>query len=182
MRESKPNPSAAISFQEAIEDLLRGDFSRSEPLFVEPADHGGRCRIVEWYVQGLFANEPKALAEALACACFLGRAQVVRYLLDRGVDIAAGDGTGVNGFHWAASRGQLETVKLLIERGTPLESKNMYGGTVLGMAVWCATHQPMNGQLPIIEALLAAGARLETVGYPTGRREIDDLVERYHPK
>lgn len=168
----------STSFREAVHRLREGSFTASEPFFAERADAGGRCWIVEWFEQGLFANEPEALAEALACACFLGQTEVARFLLNHGVDVAAGNGTGTNGFHWAANRGQLETVKLLIERRAPLEIKNMYGGTVLGMAVWSAINEPRANHLAIIEALLVAGAKVGEAGYPTGNRAVDEVLRR----
>jgi len=71
------------AFRNAVEGLLAGDYSRLEPLF---DDRNGRpCQIVEWYEAGMFANEPKALDEALSCACFVGRRSVVEYLLAEGV-------------------------------------------------------------------------------------------------
>jgi ankyrin repeat protein len=39
---------------------------------------------------------------------------VAEYLLTHGVDPTAGAGTGMDAFHWAANRGNLETVRLLI--------------------------------------------------------------------
>src|SRR5687768_14805023 len=52
--------------------------------------------------------------EALTWACFTGRNDEAEKLLESGVDPAAGIATGLAAFHWAANRGNLETVKLLI--------------------------------------------------------------------
>jgi hypothetical protein len=161
-------------FRDALQGLRRGDFSRLEPLFAE----GRPCRIVRWYGEGYFGGEPAALAGALACACFLGRTEVARFLLDQGVDPGAGAGTGLNGFHWAANRGHLETVELLIGRDAPLEARSMYGGTVLGAAVWSAVHEPRADHPAIIAALIRAGARLDGAGYPTDNGRVDDLLRR----
>ena len=74
-----------LAFQEAVQGLIRGDFSRLEPLFVEePPGHQQECRIVEWHKKRYFESEPKALAEALSCACFLGRKEVAKYLFSAG--------------------------------------------------------------------------------------------------
>jgi len=127
----------------------------------------------------LFANEPEALAEALTCACFLGHTSVAEYLLDQGVDPAAGFATGLNAFHWAANRGQLGTTKLLIDHKAALETRNMYGGTVLGTAVWSAINEPRGEQLRVIEELLKAGARIEEAEYPTGDERVDEVLQRY---
>lgn len=117
-------------WRDAVKGLERGDFSRLEPLF-----DGDKCRVVDWCENGYFEDEPKSLAEALTCACFLGRTSVAAYLLDEGVDPAAGTGTGLSALHWAANRGNLDTVRMLIERKAPLEQRNMYGGTVLGCTI-----------------------------------------------
>jgi hypothetical protein len=166
------------AFRQAVRGLLRGDFSRLEPLF-DNERGGEQCRILEWYEKGYFQNEPAALNEALACACFLGKTGVADFLMRQGVDPAAGDKTGSNGFHWAADRGQLDTVRLLIERKAPLEIKNMYGGTVLGAVVWSALQKPRPDHMAIMEALIAAGARIDAVGYPTGNERIDEVLRRH---
>lgn len=171
------------SWHQTVRHLERGDFSALEPMFDEDqAIEGGKCRIVDWFGQGRFRDEPKALAEALSCACFLGRTGVAEYLLDQGVDPAAGIGTGLSAFHWAANRGNLETVRLLIERKAPLEQRNMYDGTVLGCTVWSAVYEPCVDHLSIIEALLEAGAKIQEAEYPTGNEPVDELLRRYAAK
>lgn len=168
-------------FRDAVQGLLRGDFSRLEPLFDDQPE-SQPCRILEWYQKGYFNEEPKALEEALTCACFLGRTSVAEFLLNQGLDPSAGAATGMNGFHWAADRGQLDTVRLLIERKAPLEIKNMYGGTVLGTAVWSAINETRPDHIAIIEALIGAGAELDAAGYPTGSERVDDVLRRHGAK
>ena len=104
------------------------------------------------------------LAEALSCACMLGRVETAAYLLDNGVDPLAGIKTGLNGFHYAASGGRLPIIKLLIERNVPMEVENIYGGTVLGQAMWSAVNEnrPDREHAAAIEALIGAGANIET--------------------
>jgi hypothetical protein len=166
-------------FCDAVLGLERGDFSRLANLFKDDPSLHHKCRIVAWYEAGFFDGEPKALNEALTCACFNGRTRVADYLLKRGVDPAAGANTGLNAFHWAANRGQLDTVKLLIAARSPLEIKNTYGGTVLGTAVWSAINEPRADHLAIIEALIAAGANLDGAGYPTRNESLDELLRRH---
>ena len=161
-----------------MQGLRRGDFSRLEPLFVENAD-GTPPTIVDWCENGRFANEPEALAEALSCACFNGRTGAADYLLQRGVAPQGGAGTGLNALHWAANRGQLEAVRLLLRHKAPLETRSMYGGTALGTAVWSAIHEPRPPHLQIIEELLQAGARVAEAGYPSGNDQIDALLRRH---
>lgn len=166
-------------FLDALAGLRNGDFSRLEPLFegtVEPGDN--QAAIVRWHMQGHFDPHPAELAEALANACFLGKVQVAAYLIGRGVDATAGMGTGLNALHWAADRGQLEAVRLLLNHGVPLEIRNMYGGTALGSLVWSASHTPRADHAAIAEALLAAGADVTAVSLPTGHADVDEILRR----
>src|SRR5688572_6391677 len=111
--------------------LVGGDFTVLDELLTE---HNASI------VDLLEANgEPvDAMKEAFAWACFTGRTVDAEALLDKGVDPAASDKTGLSGPHWAANRGNIETVKMLVRRNVPLEQLNMYGGTVLGQALWSA--------------------------------------------
>ena len=163
-------------FRGAVQGLRNGDFSRLEPLFI---DAGTSTQIVRWHQEGRFANEPAALAEALTCASFLGHKSVAAYLLEHGVDPAGGNGTGLNAIHWAANRGQIEAVRLLLRHQAPLEAKSMYGGNVLDTAVWSAINEPRGQQLAVIEQLLQAGARLHDEPYPTGHETVDAILRRY---
>ena len=165
-------------FRDTVIHLERGDFSLLDPLFAD----GPKNRIVAWHEAGRFTSEPKALAEALTCACFNGRTKVAEFLLAKGVDPAAGVGTGMSALHWAANRGQLEAVRLLLQWKAPLELKNMYGGTVLGCTVWSAIHEPKSDHVHIIEALIAAGAQLEPAGYPSGHPGVDEVLRRHGAK
>jgi hypothetical protein len=156
-------------WKNALRHLERGDFSDLEPCFDDdPPIEANKCRIIRWYEEGRFADQPKSLAEALTCACFLGRTHIAELLLNEGVDPASGIGTGLAAFHWAVNRGNLDTVKLLIGRRAPLEQRNMYGGTVLGCTVWSALYETRPDHLAIIGALLDAGADISESDYPTG--------------
>jgi hypothetical protein len=165
-----------VIFNDALEGLRRGDFDRLEPLFRDR--QGEPCLLLQWREEGRFADHPAELAEALSNACFLGRDAVVRALVAAGVEVTAGTGCGMDGLHWAANRGKLDTVRLLISLGAPLETVNMHGTTVLGTAVWSAVNEPWWGpaQLEIIKVLLDAGARVEAADYPSGRADVDELL------
>ena len=167
-----------MTFPEAVRGLLAGDFSRLAPLF-EIAPDGSVCPIIKWYEAGLFTNEPRALDEAFTCACFNGCTQVVEYLLAKGISPSGGVNTGLDAFHWAANRGQLDVVKPLIRHKAPLETRNMYGGTVLGTAVWSAINEPRPDHIRVIEALIDAGAQAGEAGYPTGDERIDEVLRRH---
>jgi hypothetical protein len=166
-------------FSDALQGLHRGDFSRLERLFDERSGRSGKARMVEWHEEGHFRDDSTALAEALTCACFLGRTSVADYLLKQGVAPSGGSGTGLDALHWAANRGQLQAVRLLIRSRAPLETRSMYGGNVLDTAVWSAINEPRPDHLRIIEELLKAGARLENEEFPTGHEHIDAMLRQY---
>lgn len=166
-----------LAFDDSLEGLRRGDFSRLDTLFQNKTS--SPPQIVEWVDEGRFRGHDQELAEALTYACFNGRTEVAEYLLSRGVAPSGGAGTGLDAIHWAVNRGQLETVRLLIRHRVSLESRSMYGGTALGTSVWSAINEPRAGHLAIIEELLAAGARVQEAGYPTERDAIDALLRRY---
>jgi ankyrin repeat protein len=148
-----------ILFQYAVAAMERGDFTALETMV------GGAERfddqIIEWYEKGFFDDEQETFAEVFSAACMLGHPRAAAYLLDKGVDPLAGIKTGLNGFHYAASSGRLDVIKLLIERKVPMEIKNMYGGTILGQALWSAVNEYTDRHSEIIEALIGAGAKIE---------------------
>ena len=164
-------------FRDAAAALRAGDFSRLEPLFEEVA--GQPAAVQRWWAEGRFESEFVAAAEALTCACFLGKVHVANYLLQRGVSPAGGMGTGLNAMHWAANRGQVEAVRLLLQWRAPLDVRSMYGGNVLDTAVWSAINEPREGQLAVIDVLLDAGARLADEQYPTGREAVDMMFKQH---
>jgi ankyrin repeat protein len=171
------------AFADALAGLQRGDFSRLEPYFNEtPFESGLTSQIASWHQRGRFAAHDNELAEALTCACFLGKRSVVDYLLAHGVSPAGGNGTGLNAIHWASNRGQLEVVRLLLRHHVDLEFKNMYGGTVLDVTAWSAVHEPRPHHREIVEELINAGAKVHEVAYPTGHAEIDAILRRHRSK
>jgi hypothetical protein len=166
-------------FLDARQRLQRGDFSQLAPLFERDSTGAdARAPIVRWHVERRFDDDPEALAEALTCACFLGQADVAEYFLRQGVTPLGGAATGLNAFHWAVNRGQLEAVRLLIRWRALFGTRSMHGGNVLDTAVWSAINEPRPDHLRIIEELVEAGARLEQEPFPTGHADIDEILRR----
>jgi hypothetical protein len=164
-----------LLFRDAVHHLDAGNYSLLEELLDQ--HHSSLMDLL------VAAGEPKVPMErAFTWACMLGRTRDAEFLMDKGVDPLAGDNTGLNGFHYAASSGHLDIVKLLIERKAPLEITNMYGGTVLGQAVWSAINEPRVDHVAIIEALLVAGAKIEGADYPTGNERVDEVLRRHGAK
>jgi len=143
----------------AVHALEKGDFSRLETILGGPEAFDRQ--IIEWYDDRQFDETPELLAEALTCACMLGRTETARYLIDHGVDPYAGMKTWLAGPHYAVSSGHLDTVQMLLDRKIPLEVKNLHGGTMLGQALWSAVNEHKPSHADIIEALIDAGAIVE---------------------
>lgn len=114
----------------------------------------------------------------------------VRLLLDLGLDVAArwAEGDGYYGIaqnsmaiHAAAWRAAHSAVRLLIERGSPVNEPDGKGRAPLALAVnacvdsyWTAYRSPES-----VGALLGAGATVAGVTYPCGYQEVDVLLAKY---
>lgn len=167
-----------MTFEETVQGLIAGDFSRLAPVF-ETQSVDSPSSIIRWHESGLFDSEPKALEEAFTCACFNGCMEVIEYFLRKNVNPNGGINTGSNAFHWAANRGQLKAVEILVRNKAALETQNSYGGTVLGSAVWSAVHEQRADHIRIIKTLLDAGAEVGAADYPSGNEQVDELLREY---
>jgi ankyrin repeat protein len=120
-----------------------GDLARLEAWF----DAHGRLRPealrsrpnladVGWPPRPPLREDPAdALAEALAIAAHLGRAEACAVLLDRGADPARAPLYGIAPLHFAASMGRRAAIEVLVARGAPLDARDgLHGGTPLGWA------------------------------------------------
>ncbi|MFT3743472.1 MAG: ankyrin repeat domain-containing protein [Pyrinomonadaceae bacterium] len=139
--------------------LTEGNFSALEQMLGGP--QGFDRQIIQWFNAGRFNGESEMLAEALSCACMLGRTRTAAFLIDYGVDPCTGMKTWLAGPHYAVSGGHIETLRMLILKDIPLELENNYGGTLLGQALWSAVNEPKDRHAEIIEMLIDAGAKIE---------------------
>jgi hypothetical protein len=150
-------------------------------------------------VQALIAEEPGLRAELLAeggtlLAQFagVGNAEGIKRLLDLGVKpnaLYAGDAYfGIpkdsTALHVAAWRGESDAMKVLIDRGAPVNALDGAGQTALQLAVracvdsyWKRRRKP-----EWVEPLLKAGASLDGVEIPCGYAEGDELLKEYAKK
>lgn len=140
--------------------------SRGARLNLETSAGAGRLDIVRTFFREDGRLEPNAtkmqLQRGFLWACMYGRHEVVELLLEHGADLRDQADMGGTGLHWAAAGGHLSLVQLLIRHGAPLEEVNRWGGTVLEHAGWAfANGDPARDYLPIFEALLAAGAKVQ---------------------
>jgi ankyrin repeat protein len=102
------------------------------------------------------AATPLQRHQALAIAAQLGRSATVRLLLDAGEDPnrfnPEGHHSHATPLHQAIAGGHPDTVKLLVERGARLDTRDrIFQGTPLGWAQYC-------GQPEIASSLRALGA------------------------
>src|SRR5207247_1278651 len=102
---------------------------------------------------------------------------------------AGGDGyfgveKGSLAIHIAAWRAQSAIVKLLVERGSPVDVPDARGRTPLALAIkacvdsyWTEYRSPES-----VEALLDAGASVTGVPFPSGYADVDVLLQRHGAK
>jgi ankyrin repeat protein len=137
-------------------------------------------------VREIEAEGGKLLAEFAG----VGNVDGVRHLLDLGVAAGARfpDGDGYwdvakdsTALHVAAWRVRHAVVKLLIERGAPIDALDSKGRTALALAVracvdsyWTDRRSPES-----VDLLLRAGASASGVAFPSGYAEVDKLLSRY---
>jgi ankyrin repeat protein len=152
---------------------------RGARLNLEAAAGVGRLDVVKSFFKNKIKPSKKRLQSAFLYASGSGHKDVVDFLLNKGADLADGGGDGQTPLHWAVIIGQLEMVKLLLKYKPPLESRNVYGGTVLGQTMWSAAHGgDPKVYAEIIETLIAAGAEVPPRHVPVNK-SIDDLLRRY---
>ncbi len=147
------NPCLRNGRPEAAEFLAQ----HGAPVDLEAAAGLGFLDLVQKLIS---ETNPAKINAGLWWAAEYGRNNVVDFLLDNGADLRAGENTGLPALHWSIVGGQLETVKLLLQRGASLEAKNQYRGTALGAAHWCVSNSDPNiDYAPIVKLLIDAGAR-----------------------
>ena len=140
--------------------------SHGARLDLETAAGVGKLDVVKGFFHQNGALKPTATAEQLQRgvlgACAYGHDDVIDFLLAHGADLRDQAETGETALHWAVVGGELSTIKLLLERGAPLEELNAYGGTALGQAGWSFFNgDPQIDYVPVFEMLLAAGAKMQ---------------------
>ena len=83
--------------------------------------------------------------------------------------------------HVAAWRARHQTVKLLLERGAPVNALDGEGRTPLALAVRACvdSYWQERRSSESVRVLLQAGADLRKVTFPSGYAEVDDLLRAH---
>ena len=136
----------------------------------------GRLDVVQSLVdQAEVSAREMALRYAAAC----GNGHVVRFLLDRGLNVDAHTGDGETALFYTVLSGHLDVINLLLERGARPGVRTRYGGDVVGAALWRAGHGGDPGRyVTIIATLVAAGGQVPA-RHPPVNETVDAALARH---
>ncbi len=110
----------------------------------------------------LLAAAPASVESPVADAAMSGDVTLVRELLRDGADVNAAQGDGMSALHWAADRGDVELLDVLLVAGAEIQSATRIGEyTPLHIAA-------RNAHLGAVQTLLEAGADVHAVTDPSG--------------
>ena len=150
------------------------------------ADRGARVGIVgaagighlDLVLQYFDAANQARREMAMQYAAGYGHPDIVRFMLDRGVNVDNHHGDGQTALFYGILGDHLEVVRLLLDRGAKSEIQTT-NGPVFGAALWRAAHggRP-DRSMQIIETLLAAGGK-PPARHPPVNAEIDALLARH---
>jgi hypothetical protein len=143
--------------------------SRGAPLDLPEAAGLGRLDVVKRLFDAhgkLNPNTTKAqTADGFALACAYGRANVVEFLLERGMEVDTelkGHGQGHTGLHVASFHGHLDVVNTLLRHGARVDAIDKTWGTpplVWALTGWDMQRANQAGRhYEVIARLVAAGA------------------------
>jgi len=142
-----PGPQEALNWWESTIRNTDGETSKadrnkgSESPMKKPSKDMIKC---------LLANGPDT---TIVEASKHGHIDVVKTLLEKGVDINTKDEYGYTALSYAALKGHAEVVDLLIEYGADTNARNHWGGTALVQAVFF-------GHVDIAKILIDNGANM----------------------
>src|SRR5438132_5095800 len=145
---------------------------RADGLDLEAAAGVGRLDIVKTFFDAngrLTANATKKqMEDGFTWACEYGRTDVVEFLLQRGMDVAAKlRHHRQTGMHWAAYGGYAEVVRVLLRHNAPVHGQDeQVEGTALGWALYAwaggGPHAGDSRYHDVVKLLVAAGATIAT--------------------
>jgi Ankyrin repeats (3 copies) len=144
---------------------------RGAPVDLEGAAGLGRLDLVQTFFtedgQLTKGATPTQMRDGFSWACEYGRADVVEFLLQHGMDVGARlRPHKQTGLHWAAIGPHIQTVKVLLRHGSPLDVRDAsFDGTPLGWTIYGWSQQPDDADrsryYDVIALLVAVGAPVE---------------------
>jgi ankyrin repeat protein len=168
---------------------------RADGLDLEAAAGVGRLDIVKTFFdangQRTADATDKQVQDGFTWACQYGRTDVVEFLLQRGMDVAATlRHHRQTGMHWAAYGGCADTVRVLLRHNATVNIKDeTFEGTPLGWALYAwaggGPHPGDSRYYDVVKLLVAAGATLaeewlneDERGFPIATRIRQDPAMR----
>jgi uncharacterized protein len=145
---------------DVFEAATLGNIARLRELLDE-----NRAQVNSWSPDGF---------TPLHLACFFGQEEAAKFLLDRGAEVTAiaQNPMRVQPLHSAAAGRRLPIVRVLLERGAPVNARQHLG--------WTALHEAANqGNREMAECLLRHGAD-PAAGNDEGKTAIEIANERGH--
>ena len=139
---------------------------RGAMLDLEGAGGVGRLDVVKAFFdqEGHLTSDatPDDMKSAFKWACSYGHIDVVRFLIDRGIDVGERH-RGETPLHVAAGGGHLEIVSVLLARGARVDVRDeMWDGTPLGWALFGWANDTdaarRSRYYDVVDRLIAAGA------------------------
>jgi hypothetical protein len=153
--------------------------ARGSRLDLEGAAGVGRLDVVQSFFREDGTLKPpatqKQLQDGFAWACEFGRTAVVEFLLERvPIDLKVPH-DGQTGLHWAAYGGHADTVRLLLDRGAPVNARDeSYDGTPLEWALYNWGNSPdwaARGSYYDVVAMLVRAGGVQNPGWADDDRE-----------
>ena len=127
-------------------------------LALYAASQSGRCAVVEWLVGEMGVPAEVVMPNGgrpIVIAGEQGQLEVVRVLLNAGVDVNSASANGRTVLYGAALSGHVEVVRALLAAGANVDQGRLDGG-------WTPLMSGAEyGHVEIVEALMEAGAELE---------------------
>lgn len=153
--------------------------SRGARLDLEGAAGVGRLDVVKSFFEEDGTLKPSATREQMidgfAWACEFGKPNVIEFLLDRGVSVDTRlKHNGQIGLHWAAYNGHVESVRLLLERRSPVNFRDAsFEGTPLEWALYgwgnAVDRRKLGRYYEVVAMLVRGGAKVDESWF------VDDL-------
>jgi ankyrin repeat protein len=163
--------------------------SRGAPMDLAGAAGLGRLDLVKSCFDKNGALKPPAtkpqMESGFLSACAFGRKGVVEFLLERGIDPGVRTSYGRTGLHTAAYGAYVDIIKLLLERGSPVDViDESYHSRPLDVALWVWSNSPDTPEskrcYEVIALLARAGAKLDPQHWYDPQEGRSRMMEKIH--